>query len=177
MKVIHIIHGLMQLFTLKHSWTLANSPLKRSCFYAETLLRSIYTYIYQYKKTCSWEQQVVNKSFFEKIKSISFVCLLMITTSLVTSCQKTICVPVSRHPDLRISQRPATITQPAKYYVCGNAQYPCKPVTYKWQATAVHHINKHKSVSRHHSKLMINKPKEHQYEVPSTVKSCKIIPE
>ncbi len=174
MKVIPIIHRLMQLFTLKHSCLLANSALKRSWIYAETLLRSIYTYIYLYKKTCSWGQQAVNKSFFVKIKSTSFVCLLMITASLVTSCQKTIWVPALRQPDLRFGQHPATITQPAKYYVCGNAQYPCRPVTYKRQARAVHHINNHKSVSRYHSKLKINKPKEHQYEVPRTVKSCKI---
>jgi hypothetical protein len=48
MKVIHIIHRLMKLFTLKHSCFLANSTLKRSWVYAETLLRSIYTCIYQY---------------------------------------------------------------------------------------------------------------------------------
>jgi hypothetical protein len=174
MKVIPIIHRLIHLSTLKRSWLLAISTLKRSWVYAETLLRSIYTCIYLYKKTCSRGQQAVNKSFFVKIKSISFVCLVMITTPLLTSCQKTIWVPALRQPDLRISQHPATITQPPKYYVCGNVQYPCRPVTYKWQAASVRHINKHKSVSRHHPKLMINKPQEHQYEVPRTVKSCKI---
>lgn len=174
MKLIHTIHRVTTLFTLKHSCFLVNFTLKRSWFYAETLLRSIYTCIYLYKKTCSWEQQVVNKSYFVKIKSISFVCLLMISTSLVTSCQKTIWVPVLRQSDLRISQNPATITQPAKYYVCGNAQYACRPATYKWRATATHHINKHKSLPNHNSKPTINKPKEHQYEVPRTVKSCRI---
>jgi type IV secretory pathway VirB2 component (pilin) len=63
MKVIHVIHKLNELFTLKRSCFLANSPLKRSCLYAETLLLSIYTYIYLYKNTCSWALQVVNNIF------------------------------------------------------------------------------------------------------------------
>jgi hypothetical protein len=49
MTLIHIIHSLIKLFSLK-----------RSCFYAETLLRYIYTYNYLYKNTYSYQLQVVN---------------------------------------------------------------------------------------------------------------------
>lgn len=115
-----------------------------------------------------------SKKFFLKIKSISFVCVLMITTSLITSCQKTVWVPALNRPDLRISQHQETTTQPAKYYVCGNTQYPCRPVTNKRQKVTVHHIAKQRTGSRKSSTLLINKPKEQHHEAPVTVKSCKI---
>lgn len=174
MKLIHRMHRFNKLFTLKRSCFLANSTLKRSWVYAETLLRSIYTCIYLYKKTCSWEQQVVNKSFFEKIKSVTFIFSLMLTTSLVTSCQKSILVSDLKQPDLRINQRPATITQPARYYVCGGCQYPCRSVTNKWQKSSSRRTNKHQSVSNQKSKLMNKKPKEHHHAVPNKIRSCQI---
>lgn len=104
------------------------------------------------------------------------VCMLIITSMLLASCQKIIWVPAVRQPDLRVDQRHETATQPAKYYICGNTRYPCRPVTYKWQRAAIYHPTRHKAVSHKHSKLMINKPKEQQHEEPVTVKSCKINP-
>lgn len=174
MKLIHRIHRFEKLFTLKRSCFLANFTLKHSWVYAETLLRSIYTYIYLYKKTCSWEQQIVNKSFFEKIKSIILISLLMLTVSLVTSCQKTISVPALKQPDLRFNQRSETMTQPVRYYVCGGSQYPCRSVTNKWQETSSHCINKYQSLSHQKSKLLNKKLKEHHHAVPNKIRSCQI---
>jgi hypothetical protein len=50
MQVIHTIHRLKQLFTLKRSRKIADFTLKHSRLYAETLPRSIYTCICLYKK-------------------------------------------------------------------------------------------------------------------------------
>lgn len=173
MKLIHIIHRLTKLFTLKHSCFLANFTLKHSCVYAETLLISIYTCIYLYQKTCSWQQQVVNNLFSKKIKAIKFIFALMTTASL-TGCQQTIWVSALKLPELRVNQQPETATQPAKYFVCGNDQYPCRNVTHKWQALIIHHPAKHKSLTSHQSKLIINKPKEHQHALPTKTKSCHV---
>ena len=163
----------MQLSTLKHSCFLVNSTLKRSWVYAETLLRSIYTYIYLYKKTCSWEQQTVNKSFFVKDKSI-LIFLLITTTSLLTSCQKTIWVPATENNDLRVNQRLAIARHPAKYYVCGGIDYPCRSVTDKRQSAPGRFSNKNKLTTRYHSKSTLNKPKEKQNAVSRKAQHCKI---
>lgn len=71
MKVIHKIQGIKKLSTLKHSWNLLNFALKRSWICAETLLHSIYTYIYLYINTCSWQLLIVNNCFFQCIKAIA----------------------------------------------------------------------------------------------------------
>lgn len=102
------------------------------------------------------------------------VFMLVITSMFLASCQKTIWVPSVRRPDFTVNQRQETITQPAKYYVCGNIQYPCRPVTNKRQKPTVHHIAKQRTGSRKNSILLINKPKEQHHEAPVTVKSCKI---
>ena len=81
-RVIHNIRKFKKLSTLKHSWNFALFTLKRSCFYAETLLRSIYTYIYLYKSTCSYTAQVVNKPLFLKKLSTQFFDWLLITNRI-----------------------------------------------------------------------------------------------
>ena len=114
------------------------------------------------------------RSYFSNINKLFLISILV--SFLISGCQKAIFVPAVRKNDLEVNQKAATVTQPAKYFICGNSTYPCKPVTYKWQRTAAHHTTSHKAVSHKHSKLMINKPKEQQYEAPTTVKSCKINP-
>lgn len=60
MKPIQRVYRFKKLSTLKHSCILIVSALKRSCFYAETLLHSIYTYIYLYLIPVVSQQQIVN---------------------------------------------------------------------------------------------------------------------
>ena len=111
------------------------------------------------------------------ILNINKLFLISILVSfLISGCQKAIFVPAVRKNDLQVIQKPETVTQPAKFIICGNSTYPCRPVTYKWQKPAAHHTTRHRAVSHKHSKLMINKPKEQQHEAPVTVKSCKINP-
>lgn len=93
---------------------------------------------------------------------------------LVTGCQKVIWVPAVRVTDMQVNQKSETTIQPAKYYICGNTQYPCRPVTNKRQKATSHHIAKQRTGSRKNSTLLINKPKEQHHEAPVTVKSCKI---
>lgn len=153
MIFIHIFQWINKLSTLKRSWKLAYSPLKHSCFYAETLLRSIYTFIYLYKRTCSYQLQIVNNfilkyfSFckhnknhiYSELYFLNFArsrfnllgwFLLGLTGFLLSGCcQKTIYISNQPIKEIGISQRPATLTQPAQFYLCGNSYYPCQTVT------------------------------------------------
>lgn len=131
MTFIPIIHRLKQLSTLKHSCFSASFTLKHSCLSAETLLRSIYTYIYLYKKTCSWALQIVNNFFVNKL--FAHFLWVMITPILLSGCYKQSTVNCEM-VTIDISQRLATSTSPAEFYVCGNHQYPCLPPTAIWQA-------------------------------------------
>lgn len=140
MNFIHIIHSLTKLFTLKHSCFSVNFTLKRSCKYAETLLRSIYTYIYLYKNTCSWTQQIVNNFFVNKLY-IHFTGLI-ISSICLTSCYKQPCQPYRIIEPIGISQHLATRTSPAEFYVCSR-NYLCVKPTAIWQAKD-HPSNKRK---------------------------------
>lgn len=119
MIFIHTIHRLTKLSTLKHSCFSTNFALKRSWRYAETLLRSIYTYIYLYKNTCIRRSKTVN-NFFIKIFFIAVfsVCL--------TGCHKTIYLCNKPINKLSVKEIPVTNTHPAQFYLCGNYQHPCK---------------------------------------------------
>lgn len=103
-----------------------------------------------------------------KMKSLFIMILIL----LLNGCQKTIWVPSLRYPDFKVNQRQETTTAPAKFYVCGNALYPCRSITPKWQGKVKLAIHKKRSLTR--NKLTINNSKEHQDEKPQTVKSCKI---
>lgn len=70
MKVIHIIHRLKELFTLKRSRKVTNSTLKHSRFSAETLPHSIYACIYQYKKPVVNNKKLLIVGI-KKIKNLS----------------------------------------------------------------------------------------------------------
>lgn len=83
MKLIPIIHKLIKLFTLKRSRFDSNFTLKHSRLSAETLLHTIYTYIYLYKKTCSYSQQIVNNFF---VKNILTILTMVLITFGVTAC-------------------------------------------------------------------------------------------
>src|SRR3990167_11431091 len=98
----------------------------------------------------------------------------MITASLITGCQQTIWIPALKLPELRVNQQSETVAQPAKYYVCGNDQYPCRNVTHKWQVPIIHHPAKNQSHTCHQSKLIINKPKENQYALSTKTSSCHV---
>lgn len=119
MLVIHIIHILTKLFTLKRSREVAVFTLKRSRFSAETLPHSIYAFIYLYKNTCSYRQKSVN--YVNKLKKyFSFSFLIIICFSLISCCcdqQQIICIEDRPIDIIKISQSPATKTQPAKFYV------------------------------------------------------------
>jgi hypothetical protein len=61
---------------------------------------------------------------------ISFLSFLMMSC-FMTGCQKTIVVcnqPI--HP-LNVTERQATLTHPAQFYLCGNAQYPCPATNHR----------------------------------------------
>jgi hypothetical protein len=82
MKVIHTNHTFKKLSTLKHSCFHAHFTLKHSCIYAETLLPTIYTYIYLYKRTCSWSTKFVdNSSLKERLINRSYVLAKTFKTS------------------------------------------------------------------------------------------------
>jgi len=145
MLVIHSIHRLEKLFTLKHSCFLVNFTLKRSCFYAETLLRYIYTYICLYKNTCSWHQQIVNNFFVKKISyqivfikrplklTTLFLCIIISQLSL-SACYAPRQQRDQIHPPVKVNQGLATKVNPAQFYVCGGENYLCKSPTAIWQA-------------------------------------------
>ena len=160
MKVIPIIHRLMQLSTLKHSCFLVNSTLKRSWVYAETLLCSIYTYIYQYKKTCSWEQST-GDNFFLLSKSIFLFIGVSIT---LFGCTRPVFIPVQTQTSVHMNQKRITTKRPAEFYVCGNAQYPCASATAKWQKKSVS--------SKRVRKISIKKQKELQRAEKIENRSC-----
>jgi len=122
MKFIHIIHRLTKLSTLKHSCFSANFALKRSWKFAETLLHSIYTYIYLYKNTCIRGATIVN-NFFIKIFFTFFIVVLFIC---LTGCHKTIYICYKPISKLSVKEIPATNAHPAQFYLCSNHQYPCK---------------------------------------------------
>lgn len=127
MNFIPTINSLTKLFTLKHSCFSVNFTLKHSWKYAETLLRSIYTYIYLYKNTCSWKQQVVNNYFFIYFSG------LIISSLFLTSCYKEACQPYRIIQPIGISQHLATHASPAPFYVCSQRSSCVKP-TATWQA-------------------------------------------
>ncbi|RDI41113.1 hypothetical protein AQULUS_24020 (plasmid) [Aquicella lusitana] len=124
MKFIHIIHRLTKLSTLKHSCFSGNFALKHSWKYAETLLCSIYTYIYLYKNTCIRAATSVNNFFIKIFFIVVFsVCL--------SGCHKTIYICNKPINKLSVKEIPATNTHPAQFYLCGNHQYPCKS-EFRW---------------------------------------------
>lgn len=130
MKVIHKFACIKKLFTLKHSWNLAISPLKHSCFYAETLLRSIYTYIYLYLNTCSWQQQIVDnlflKSFFQ---FLSIVNMTIILSACCTVCpaekEQDAALHLSKPPYKHFEQIQGDELHPSAYFTCGEWNNPC----------------------------------------------------
>lgn len=153
MKVIHIFHVFTKLSTLKRSGFGAISALKRSGICAETLRLTIYTYMYLYKRTYSSQLQVVD-NFFDKLffngKKEKIISLLLIS-SLLISCQKIIhSQPINR---LGVIERPAAMTHPAQFYLCGNAEYPCSVTSYR-HAAPLHHspISHHQQKRKAHEK-------------------------
>jgi len=161
MKLIHIFLWIKKLFTLKHSWNLMNCSLKRSCSYAETLLPSIYTYIYLYKRTCSWCLQVVNngdKKFFISPANFAinkFTLVILIWLSLSGCCHKSVYIYNQPIHKIGITERSATTINPSQFYLCGNTQYPCSTVNY------TQHFHLHHPISSHHQQ----KRKGHEKQI------------
>lgn len=152
MKVIHRIHVLKKLSTLKRSCFSANFALKHSWFCAETLLLSIYTCIYLYKNTCIRGTTAVNNFFVNPF-------LAVIVSISLTGCHRTIFVcdkPVSR---INVRQIPATKTHPAQFYLCGNAQYPCSTIRNRNHVHQPHSIisSRHQQKRECHEKSIAKK--------------------
>jgi hypothetical protein len=126
MLVIHIFHVFAKLSTLKRFRLEAISALKHFRLCAETLPLSIYTYIYLYKKTCSWQLQtvdnknnwIVNKFFIMKLFSL----ILMII--FLSACQKTIYIHEQQIKPLHVNESLPGMTHPAQFYICGDVQHP-----------------------------------------------------
>lgn len=122
MLVIHIIHKLIKLFTLKRSRKVADFTLKHSRFFAETLPHSIYAFIYLYKKTCSYQLQIV-----DKLKKLFLILgfAAVVSTSL-SACHHTNCDEVEQNTLLHFDEPPAQCfkqkkairNQPAQFYTC-----------------------------------------------------------
>lgn len=155
MVVIHIFHVLTKLFTLKHSCFLFDFTLKRSWKYAETLLLSIYTCIYLYKNTCSWQPQAVG-NFFKKILAI----FLLANSFLLSGCQKSVYLCEQPIRQLSVKEIPAASTHPAQFYLCGSIHYPCSVTNYR------QYVPLHYSMSSHHPQ------KRKAYEKPITKQAC-----
>lgn len=158
MKVIHTCLWIKKLFTLKRSCNLANSTLKRSWVYAETLLHSLYTYIYLYKKSCSCQLQAVNNedkyflpslAYLGKDKAFLFALLTIFILCISTGCcQKTIYICKQPICKMGVIEKPATSINPPQFYLCGNARHPC--------LTAIHRQH----VFLHHANSSTNQPKK-----------------
>lgn len=156
MIFIHIIHRLTKLFTLKHSCFSANFTLKRSWQYAETLLRSIYTYIYLYKKTCSWRLQAVNNYFLKSF--LAHLCLLT-TTIVLTACCKVspderiqnAALHLSRPPYRHFEQIPGNRLCPPAYFTCGELNIHCHQSSNMYQRKCSQSYDKSNSISHLYS--------------------------
>lgn len=152
MILIHIIHRLIKLSTLKHSWNRAHFTLKHSCLYAETLLRSIYTCIYLYKSTCSYQPQEVNNFFVKKLpnEKRANIALLMLLGCFLAGCQKTVYVCNQPINKIRVTENSATATHPAQFYLCGSAKYPCSVRSYapRHHPISFHHQQKKESLCK-----------------------------
>lgn len=125
MKLTHIFLWIKKLFTLKHSCIMSNFTLKRSCLYAETLLRSIYTYIYLYKSTCSWQLENVNNGnnwFFNKLPIMKLFSLILMMI-FFSACQKTIYIHEQQIKPLHVNESLPGMTHPAQFYICGDVQH------------------------------------------------------
>lgn len=148
MLVIHIIHRVIELFTLKRSRLLVDFTLKHSRFSAETLPH-IYTYINLYKKPVVSHYKIVNKFIYDyliKILSVIFFGIIL------TGCHETIyicCQPINK---ISVTQRLANTTQPAEFYLCGNSLYPCHQVNTSRDLT--HHQLKRKLYEKHAAKKL-----------------------
>lgn len=141
MLVIHIFHVFAKLSTLKRSRLEAISALKHSRFCAETLPRSIYAYIYLYKKTSSWQQQNVNNFF--NLKSKAF--MLCLVSFVISGCCKqnqsemiqNSALNISSPPYKTFRQIPGNTYKPSAYFTHCEMRYPClyaskikKPITF-----------------------------------------------
>lgn len=141
MKLTHIFLCIKKLFTLKHSCIMSNFTLKRSCLYAETLLRSIYTYIYLYIKTCSCQHKNVNNDSNRKSKVFA-TCFFSL---LFSGCCKQNPSEIIQNCALNLSSPPYRIFRqisgnsykPSAYFTCCEIKYPYlhaskieKPITF-----------------------------------------------
>lgn len=145
MNFILVIHSHAKLSAQKRSW---------KC--AETLLRSIYTYIYLYKRTCSWQTKIVD-NFFKR--GMMTFCLM--SFCFLTGCQKTIYIcnqPVNK---ISVIEKQASATHPAQFFICGNVYYPCSVVYPRDHLTCDHTS----SCSQHQQKRK-------SYEKPNVTKNC-----
>ncbi len=153
MKSIHIIHMATKLSTLKHSCFFASFALKHSWKYAETLLRSIYTYIYLYKNTCIRRATIVN-NFLIKIFFTFFIAVFSIC---LTGCHKTIYICNKPINKLSVKEIPATNAHPAQFYLCGNYPYPCKSNFIWHEIKKCHLISSKKRQGNVYEKCIVEK--------------------
>ena len=85
---------------------------------------------------------------------------IMISTLILTSCQSH-AVPITNAPyALHVNQGTATYTHPAEFYLCGNAAFPCTPVTSNITRSHTSHISK--KIPTNHVKHHLSKEKHHE---------------
>jgi hypothetical protein len=129
MLVIHISHVFAKLSTLKRSRLEVISALKHSRLCAETLPLSIYTYSYLYKRTCSWQQQVVNNLFLKRFLSsltIAFITILATACSSMSPAEKAqeTALHLSQPPYNHFEQVEGNEVHPAAYFTCSGWKNP-----------------------------------------------------